>query len=193
MRKLFLILFISFNVACGSGKITSDTAEKYEVENLSKVISQNNLKEVYPDAQIAEGVDVFEEGTVERPYSILYPETRDQLLIIWQDKSQTKAYQIYVENDGKWRSKSGIEIGTSYEKLEKINNGPIKFYGFGWDYSGAVDWNDGKLADSNLRVFLAPVNAPPRSFYGDEIIDANPEEILNLNLKVRALMFHNGE
>lgn len=193
MRKLFLLLLIFSSVACGSRKITADSAEKYEVENLAKVISQNNLREVYPDAQIAEGVDLFEEGTIERPYSILYPETPDQLLIIWQDKTRNQPYQIYIEDEGKWRSKSGIEVGTTYEELEEINNGPIKFYGFGWDYSGAVDWNDGKMADSNLRVFLAPVNAPPQSFYGDQIIEADPEEILNLNLMVRAIVVHNGD
>lgn len=193
MRNLFLLLLFFSIVACGSRKITASSPEKYEVENLAKVISQNNLKEVYPDALIAEGVDVFEEGTVERPYSILYPETPDQLLIIWEDESRSKAYQIYIEDEGKWKTQNGISVGTSYEDLEEINNGPIKFYGFGWDYSGAVDWNDGKMADSNVRVFLAPVNAPPQSFYGDEIIEADPEEILNLNLVVRAIVLHNGQ
>ena len=193
MRNLFLLLLFFSMVACGSRKITANTPGKYEVENLAKVISQNNLKEVYPDALIAEGVDVFEEGTAKRPYSILYPETPDQLLIIWEDESRSKAYQIYIEDEGKWKTQTGISVGTSYEDLEEINNGPIKFYGFGWDYSGAVDWNDGKMADSNVRVFLAPVNAPPQSFYGDEIIEADPEEILNLNLVVRAIVLHNGE
>lgn len=193
MKKVLVLGLILIAAGCKSGKITADSPEKYRVENLAKVISQRNLEEIYPDAQIAEGVDLFDEGTVERPYSILYPETKDQLLIIWEDQSRTRPYQLYVENEGKWSTQNGIMVGTSYEDLQAINGGSIKFYGFGWDYSGAVDWNDGKLADSNIRVFLAPVQAPPQSFYGDQIIEADPEEILNLDLRVRALMLHNGQ
>lgn len=192
--KRFLILGLILMVAgCKSRKLNADSPEKFQIENLAGVISDQNLQKIYPEAMIAEGTDLFEEGTVELPYSILYPETADQLLIIWEDETRTRPYQLYFENEGKWNTKHGIKVGSTYEDLERINEGPIKFYGFGWDYSGAVDWNDGKLADSNIRVFLAPVNAPPQSFYGDQIIEADPQDILNLDLKVRAVMLHNGK
>ncbi|WP_029037571.1 hypothetical protein [Salinimicrobium xinjiangense] len=193
MRKVLILGLILLAAGCKSRKITSNSPEKFQLENLEGIIADNNLKEIFPEARIAEGIDLFEEGTVELPYSILYPETADQLLIIWEDESRTRPYQLYFDNEGKWSTKNGIKVGTTYEELERINNGPIKFYGFGWDYSGAVDWNDGKLADSNIRVFLAPVNAPPQRFYGDQIIEADPEDILNLNLRVRAVMLHNGK
>jgi hypothetical protein len=46
------------------------------------------------------------------------------------------------------------------------------------------------MADSNIRVFLAPVNAPPGRFYGDHIIDSElVEEIRNLDLRVRAIVY----
>lgn len=189
MRKL-LLLFICFGIiSCKSRKLTAESEEKYELENLSEVISRDRIDEIYPDANIAEGTDLFEEGTVERPYTILYPNTDDEILIVWQDESRQTPEQIYVDREGRWRSKKGIKVGTSYEELEEINNGPIKFYGFGWDYSGAVDWNEGKMADSNVQVFLAPENAPPQSFYGDQIIEEDPEKIINLHLKVRAIVF----
>lgn len=193
MKKVLVLGLILLATGCKSGKITADSPEKFQIENLAGVIADQNLEKVYPEAQIAVGVDVFEEGTLERPYSILYPETVDQLLIVWEDETRSRPYQLYFENEGKWSTKNGIRVGTTYEDLVKINEGPIKFYGFGWDYSGAVDWNDGKLADSDIRVFLAPVNAPPKGFYGDQIIEADPEDILNLDLKVRAIMLHKGK
>jgi hypothetical protein len=193
MRKVLILGLILIAAGCKSKKITSNSPEKFQLESLEGVIADQNLQEIYPEAEIAEGVDLFEEGTVELPYSILYPETDNQLLIVWEDETRTRPYQLYFDSEGKWSTKQGIKVGTSYEDLEKINEGPIKFYGFGWDYSGAVDWNDGKMADSNIRVFLAPVNAPPQSFYGDQVIEADPEEILNLNLRVRAVMMHNGK
>ncbi len=176
---------------CKSRKLTADSSEKYQLEKLSEVISKNNIQKIYPEAEISEGIDLFEEGTVERAYSILYPNTDDELLIIWEDKIRNQPHQIYVENDGRWKTGEGIEIGTSYEDLVAINGGPIDFYGFGWDYSGAVDWKDGKMENTNVRVFLAPVDAPPKSFYGDQIIEADPEDIINLHLKVRAIIIQN--
>lgn len=188
MRKL-LLLFIAFGIfSCKSHRLTADSAEKFQLENLSKVISRDNIDEIYPDANLAEGTDLFEEGSVERPYTILYPNTSDELLIVWQDETRTTPQQIFVDREGRWVSKKGIKVGTSYEELEEIN-GPIKFYGFGWDYSGAVDWNDGKMEGTNIQVFLAPKDAPPQSFYGDHIIEEDPEKIINLQLKVRAIVF----
>ena len=189
MRKFLLLLIIFGMFSCKSHKLTAESEERYQLENLSEVISRNNIEKIYPDANIAEGTDLFEEGTEERPYTILFPNTSDELLIVWQDESRTTPQQIYVDREGRWSSKKGIKVGTSYETLEEINNGRIKFYGFGWDYSGAVDWNEGKMAKSNVQVFLAPENAPPQRFYGDHIIEEDPEKIINLHLKVRAIIF----
>ncbi|MCY2685624.1 hypothetical protein [Salinimicrobium sp. TH3] len=188
MKKLLILGLIILASGCKSKKLTANSPEKFRLENLAEVINENSLEKIYPDAEISEGVDLFEEGTIERAYSILYPNTDDELLIIWEDKTMNKPHQIYTENDGRWRTSEGIEVGTSYEDLVKINEGSIDFYGFGWDYSGAVDWKDGKMKDSNVRVFLAPVAAPPKSFYGDKIIEADPEDIINLDLKVRAII-----
>jgi HAMP domain-containing protein len=82
MRKiLFLTLVISL-AACKSRKPVS-SSEKYELENLAHVISKGDLQKTFPDAQIAEGVDLFEEGTVERAYTLLYPDTKDELLLMY--------------------------------------------------------------------------------------------------------------
>ncbi|MGA8853946.1 MAG: hypothetical protein WB492_07205, partial [Christiangramia sp.] len=75
----------------------------------------------------------------------------------------------------------------TYAELNKMNGKKISFYGFGWDYSGAVDWNGGKLEKSGLRVFLTPGNDPSNKFYRDKIIKATPEEIEALDLKVGSI------
>lgn len=193
MKKLLILGLIILASGCKSKKITANSAEKFRLENLAQTINGNNLDKIYPEAEISEGIDFFEEGTVERAYSILYPNTDDELLIIWKDKTQNKPHQIYVEKNGRWQTREGIKIGTNYEDLIKINEGSIDFYGFGWDYSGAVDWKNGKMKDSNVRVFVAPTDAPPKNFYGDQIIEADPRDIINLDLKVRAIIFQETE
>jgi len=176
--------------ACNSAKKgTSGSTYKYTVENLERMNSED-LTQNFPDANIAEGTDMFEEGTEERPYTILYPETADELHITWQDKNRTKIHDLRFSEAGKWKSETGIDIETTYDELNKMNGKKISFYGFGWDYSGAVDWNGGKLEKSGLRVFLTPGNKPANKFYGDKIIDATPEEIEALDLKVGSIVIN---
>lgn len=189
MKKVLVLGLILIVAGCKSKKLSSDSAEKFQIENLAEVISEKNINSIYPEAQISKGTDLFEEGTVELPYSILYPGTGDELLIIWEDVNRTKIHQLRFDKNGRWQTHNGIKIGTSYEELERLNGKPIKFYGFGWDYSGAVDWNGGKLADSNIRVFLAPEKTPANKFIGDKIVEATPEEIEALNLRVRAVLY----
>jgi hypothetical protein len=194
MRKiLFLNILVLVLAGCKSRKLTADSTDKFVIENLAQISSAEDLQRIYPDAAIEEGSDVFEEGIVKRPFTIIFPGTPNEALITWNDMERTQLNRIRVENDGRWKTDNGIEIGTTYRELEEINGNSIEFYGFGWDYSGAVDWNGGKLADSNIRVFLAPKGTPPNKFYGDRKIEASEEEIEALELTVQAILYQAEE
>ena len=104
---------------------------------------------------------------------------------------RTEIHDIRLDVTGDWKSAEGVIIGTTYEELNRLNGKEISFYGFGWDYSGAVMWNNGELENSGLRVFLAPQNDPGNEFYGDRIIEASPEEIEALDLRVETIMLVN--
>ena len=190
MRKILVIVVVVLLAACNSAKKgTSGSTSKYTVENLGNMNAEDIVKN-YPDANIEEGADMFEEGTEERPFTILYPGTTNELHITWQDKDRTKIHDLRFSNNGKWQSETGINVGTTYAELNAMNGKKISFYGFGWDYSGAVDWNGGKLEKSGLRVFLNPENKPANKFYGDKVIQATPEEIEDLDLKVASIMIN---
>lgn len=193
MRLLLLFCTLFIITSCGKKPLTANSPEKFDMEVLAEVIARQDMENIYPEAQIAEGVEYFEEGTVERPYSILYPHSLDKVLVIWKDTSREKLHQIYVDTKSRWRSKTGIRVGTTYDELVELNGAPIKFYGFGWDYSGAVDWNKGGLANTNIRVFLEPTVAPPRDFYTDKVINTTEDEIENMKLQVRAILFQQPE
>lgn len=188
MRKILLFLGLLLIVsACKSKK--PETADRYIIENLAEFATVEKIMEIYPDARNREGTDMFEEGTVERVYNVLFPDSPDEVLLTWKDHNRTRLHHIRVEKEGRWKSKSGIEIGTTYAELEALNEVPISFYGFGWDYSGAVDWNGGELANSNIRVFLSPKEDPPNKFIGDQIINASEAEIEGLELSVRGIIY----
>lgn len=185
MKKIVILLLLVIISSCKSTKRTA--ADKFVLENLIQ-LNAEELAKTYPDANIREDVGVFEEGTVERPYTVLYPGTPDEIQITWKDTGRSQINDIRFSKDGKWKSGLGIKVGTTYEELNRLNEKEISFYGFGWDYSGAVMWNDGKLENSNLVVFLEGEEIP-RDHYGDHLIEASPEEIAAMNLKVQTIIY----
>ena len=189
MKRLILLVLLMGVISCKSTKTTNtSTEDPFVVENIA-AYNIDEIKQKHPEAKIKEDVGMFEEGTEEYPYCILYPGTPDELHITWSNAERTQINDIRFTEGGKWKSREGIKPGTTYDELNALNGKPISFYGFGWDYSGAVVWNEGKLENSNLRVFLAPANEPDNKFYGDFIIDATAEEIENLNLRVQTVVY----
>jgi hypothetical protein len=190
MKRISLIITVLTLVACGSSNKKVVSNDKFVVENLTNYDAEE-LKSNYPDANIYEDSGMFDEGTVERAYSVMYPDTPNELHITWKEDEREEIFDIRFSENGKWKSAEGIKIGTTYEALNKLNEKEISFYGFGWDYGGAVMWNDGKFEKSNLRIFLAPEGEVDNKFYGDRIVKATPEEIEALNLKVTSIMLMN--
>ena len=188
MRRIIYLISLLFVLNACKSKM-QPMADRYIIEDLAEIASVEKLNEIYPDARIEAGTGMFEEGTIERSYNILYPDSNDEVLLTWKDRDRTRLHHIRIGKEGRWKSEAGIHIGTTYEELIRLNEGPIEVYGFGWDYGGAVDWNDGKLAQSNIRIFLAPTVEPPNRFYGDQIINASEEEIKELGLKVSAIIY----
>lgn len=187
-----MILAILTITACNSAKkATSGNNSRYTIENLG-TMNGTAIAENFPEANLEEGVDMFEEGTEERAFTILYPNTENELLITWENEKRENVHAIKYTSKGKWNSATGVQIGTTLEELNKMNGKPVSFYGFGWDYSGAVDWNGGKLANSGLAVFLKSDQQVPNKFNGDKIIKASEEEINALDLKVGSIMLMYG-
>ena len=190
MNRFILCLSLIALVGCSASKKTSNASLKsYTIENLEKLNSEE-IKRNFADARIQEGSDMFEEGTVQRAYSILYPDTEDELMLIWKNTAKNELYEIRTKGKGKWISSTGIKIGDSYEKLVEKNGKDISFYGFGWDYGGAVLWNGGKLENSGLRVFLQPEGNPPSKFYADKIAKATAQEIEDMNVSVASIVIN---
>ncbi|NJX17188.1 hypothetical protein HC176_17080, partial [Tamlana crocina] len=52
MRKFFILGLILIAAGCKSKRMTSASAEKFQLENLAEVIAENDLETIYPEAQI---------------------------------------------------------------------------------------------------------------------------------------------
>ncbi len=188
MKKIVLLIIIMGGVSCKGSKKSATSAEDiFVIENLAGMTAED-MKRNFTDANITEDIGVFDEGMEERAYTNLYPGTADEIQITWADAARTKIYDIHFSDSGKWKSNTGIKVGSTYEELNKMNGKEISFYGFGWDYSGAVTWNNGKLENSNIIVFLEAQNIPGK-YYGDHIVKATPEELTLMDPKVSTIMY----
>ncbi len=189
MKRFLILILLAGLVACKSSKSNDTTFDDpFIVENLASY-SLEEIKQKHPNSNLKEDVGMFEEGTEEYPYCILYPDTQDELHITWANEERTKINDIRFADAGKWKTNAGIQPGTSYDRLNELNGKPISFYGFGWDYSGAVVWNEGNLENSNLRIFLAPKSSPEGKFYGDFIVEPTEEELRYMDLKVQTVVY----
>ena len=81
------------------------------------------------------------------------------LKIIWNELDGKKLPEtIFIEGVA-WKTKEGIGLGTTLERLEELNGRPFILAGFGWDYSGTVyDFKGGRLEPlkSALTIRLHP-------------------------------------
>jgi hypothetical protein len=89
------------------------------------------------EGETARGVILFPDDPTRRAY------------LYFEDSQELAGLQLVrvVDEGSRWRLDNGIGIGTPLAKVVAMNGKPIRFFGFDWDYGGAItDWNGGKLA-----------------------------------------------
>ena len=188
MKKLLLLFMVMVLAGCGSKKNALEKAP-FVVENL-KNLDYETIKASHAEAPVEEGQSMGMEGSEMQTYTTFYPNTKDELTIIWDGEERNKINEIMFSSNGRWTSESGIRIGSTYKELSALNGKPVKFYGFGWDYSGAVDFDGGKLDNQNIHPFFSPGGTVPNEYNRDSIIHASEEEIENLNLSVTKIILN---
>lgn len=101
MKKVLLILLTGgLLFSCKSTKQSStissvDTQQNSKVkkrvlsiEDLASFTSAEDFLKYYPDSNPKNGTGLFDEGSVERSYTVLYKDTPDEVLITWEKKAK---------------------------------------------------------------------------------------------------------
>ena len=128
----------------------------YPLDSLLKFNTEDELKKAF-GSNVKRSIGYYPEGMGEYQNTLLYPGTPNEVEFVWIDDSLEFTGLAYIQVNGHatgWRTKEGITLGTRLKELEKLNQKPFTFYGFGWDYSGMVDWQDGHLYDRKVFVSL---------------------------------------
>ncbi|MCC7248509.1 MAG: hypothetical protein IT473_07795 [Lysobacter sp.] len=109
----------------------------------------------------------------------LYPDDPRRTVDVVLDEAGQHPVALRVTmRESLWRRADGIGMDTTSAELETRNGRPFEFYGFEWDYGGAItDWRGGRLdakngASGTLRLCL-PENTPGDYPSGDALFSSD--------------------
>lgn len=124
--------------------------------------SRASLARVYDAAKMKTAKIHVGEGETAPGLTIL-PGTPDELQIQFAQNGGIEFVRIRGRR-ARWRTRTGIGIGTTAATLAKLNGRPFSVTGFGWDYPGRViDWRGGRLGGKVrlLVLELGPTRKVP--------------------------------
>jgi len=151
MKKLLLLLVAVSILACKK----DEPIDPWNVEQLVQLIANNDdWQKEYSDANIAKETKFVQEYNSDQTVYTLYPETADELIVIYSD---SLPQELYWNKSGQWKTDYGT-VGDPVSILEKANEAPISFYGLGYDLPGKVKIDTGKLADKNITFAVRPTS-----------------------------------
>lgn len=130
--------------------------------------------------------------------TILLPGRDEELRIVWKDADHTRIKAVYVLKPGsQWQLTDGIRVGTSLADLTKLNEAPVSFYGFQWEYSGTISsYRNGRLAkfEKGFYMALAPSRNTSSSltnqYRGDKVFSSNAEGVDAMSLFVEKIVVY---
>lgn len=141
----------------------------FPLDSLLKFDSETELTKVFGD-NVKRSTGYYPEGMGEYQNTLLFPGTENQVEFVWVDDSVNFSGLAFIEVGGRktdWRTIEGITLGTDLKVLERLNQKTFTFYGFGWDYSGMVNWEEGHLDERKVFVSLEyPGESIPPEFEG---------------------------
>ena len=87
---------------------------------------------------------VYVEGDIGGLSTVVYKGSPKELIVVWQEmkKPFKKIASIRIaQKNSVYHFANGLRVGASLRQLVEFNgNTPIKFFGFGWDYSGIINY-----------------------------------------------------
>jgi hypothetical protein len=123
------------------GRVGAIVKGKTKPADLARIFGARNVKREMMD----------EPGGGElHPGANVFPGSPNALTVHFTENGKSISYVSVLGPN--WRSKEGLRVGTTAEELERLNGGPFKFYGFGFDYGGQVFADGPALARYTIYV-----------------------------------------
>jgi hypothetical protein len=170
MKRNIILLFIALIVySCANDKKEKPAVIKTDIEYDPSLITDSSWGAITKKSDYAALQKIFGTANVKDEricgpecidsidVSILYPNTKNEAIIYWQDSLYHKKIGMIecYSDSANYHTSSGLKINTGITELLKLNAQKINFYGFGWDYGGSIiSYNGGTLEKSPVHFGL---------------------------------------
>lgn len=182
MKKILLVLVLTTIVSCQKDKEPIDPWDARSLVN--QIAGNEKWEEEYSDANIVKETKFVDEYNGERTVVTLYPETLDELIVIYND---TVPQELYWNKSGQWTTPYG-KVGDPIEVLEQANKAPISFYGLGYDLPGKVKIDSGLVAKKDITFTVRPTSdVIPSEYYSYNSFDTSTQESKDLKLFINRI------
>ncbi len=148
-------LDFSFTPGVRIGRITPTTTRK----QLAAWYGEDQLR----DTSLFNGTEIPLPGTV------LFPNSRDRLEIIWPDNENIADMIVTVCHPGsRWYDqRTGIKVGATLKEVLEANKEPLHILNFDWEFGGGIaDFFGGELSGYPLSFAPPSEDKVPSSVYG---------------------------
>ena len=178
--KRFLILIVA--IALISCKDEQEPVNPWNAEKLVELISSGaDWEKEYDDANISTETKFMQQYDGERTVKTLYPETDDELIVIYNG---TIPEELYWYKSGQWTTPYGT-VGDPISRLEEANGASVKFYGLGYDLPGMVKIDTGKLVGKKITFAVRPTSdIIPTQYYSFHSFETSSPESIDLKLYI---------
>ncbi len=179
MKRILILCIALVFLSCKDDEVP---ANPWDAEQLVQMIaSGKDWEKEYSDANISTETKFLDQYNAERTIKTLYPETDDELVVIYDGD---KAQELYWYKSGQWTTPYGT-VGDPITVIENANEAPIQFYGLGYDQPGKIKIDSGKLADKKITFAARPTSdLIPSEYYSNASFNASTEEALALKLYI---------
>jgi hypothetical protein len=177
-------------------------------EDLLVIQSHEQLRYVYGDRNVKKENYFFSEES-SSPCSVLYPNTSQQAIFLWDDTTnyyrlsfvliggglQGESAQGFNEIIGHntWHLKSGLRTGISIQDLIKKNGKDFNFYGYQSPFFGIiVPETDGNIDFKSTGFKLNCLNCSEAKVLSKEIVSAERAISDNRRLFVNTIILHSS-
>jgi hypothetical protein len=154
----------------------------WDAERLVNLIAKDaDWEKEYNDANILTETKFMAEYDAEKTIKTLYPETEDELVVIYDG---TTPQELYWFKSGQWTTPYGT-VGDPITVLEEANGAGVQFYGLGYDLPGKVKIDTGKLIGKKITFAVRPTSdIIPTEYYSYTSFDASSAEAKDLKLYI---------
>ena len=173
--------------------IPSEETSKEETPTLEKIAelaNNGNLSAEFSTSEMQREIASINEGMDSVKVIWLNRNSTNEVRIDFRPSDSSKVFRITVEGkESKFHSETGVKLGMTIDELNSTNRKPVDFYGFGWDFAGAVKFNNGQLEGQKLRIYLKTDKKYGNQFMGDTPHTFEEAKAAKLELYVGKILF----